>query len=491
MAISEVLLNDVSHRVLRKLLMNCNLFDTHPELLATPYSVKSSVSPDVLQLFLDALQGNAIEITHRNHTELDQLSTEFGFAPLSEQLAKFDSTSGQTGGLRLLEGEVHSLQERVLSQEAVIECLHGLGARISEIESSLSALESSFNKRLTALNSAFEARLSSTESSLTSVVASSVSSTVEPALVSLRKDDRLVRGYVARLRDAFGEAGPAPPWTPEGDILAALRPPVMQEKDLITDRADYNTLRVVMRARIWNVSLVRHNTSGRVCALKQVEPAAGRLDRMRLQRLRHPALVGVVGIADGAPESLFAEWCSRGSLASVTEVPPTVRAKIAVGAALAVAHLHRCGVAHGGITRGRMLLDGSWEVKVDGPFWIKEQERATMEKSVFMAPEVLSTGPSLPGDVYAFGILLWELVKGGRWQGGERRPDLKGFSPWLKRLLAEMWGEDPQTRPRMENVIKVMEGQKWAVVDGADSTKVVEYVARVRSAEASCPVQPL
>jgi hypothetical protein len=141
--------------------------------------------------------------------------------------------------------------------------------------------------------------------------------------------------------------------------------------------------------------------------------------------------------------------------------------------------------------RGRMLLDEDWEVKVDGPFWIQQRERGVAEHSLFTAPETSIIGPSLTGDVYSYGMLLWELVKGVRWEGKEKKPELKGLSGSMRKLLGEMWADDPQVRPAMESVIKAMEAQKWAVVDGADPTKVGEYVMRVRSAESKCPVQPL
>jgi hypothetical protein len=62
---------------------NSDLFVDHSVLLkAGTYSVRTSVSPEVFQSFLSALQGDHVDITPTNVRELLSLSHEFGFRQL-------------------------------------------------------------------------------------------------------------------------------------------------------------------------------------------------------------------------------------------------------------------------------------------------------------------------------------------------------------------------------------------------------------------------
>jgi hypothetical protein len=55
----------------------CTHFSTNP--LLTQYSVKSTVSTEILEIFLSLLEGEVIEVTKTNFKELSTLCNEFGF----------------------------------------------------------------------------------------------------------------------------------------------------------------------------------------------------------------------------------------------------------------------------------------------------------------------------------------------------------------------------------------------------------------------------
>jgi hypothetical protein len=67
----------------------CSLFQNNPTLLGSPYRIQSPVSLSIFREFLSALEGNAINITNTNFTELDRLSKEFGFSELAAKLSEF------------------------------------------------------------------------------------------------------------------------------------------------------------------------------------------------------------------------------------------------------------------------------------------------------------------------------------------------------------------------------------------------------------------
>jgi uncharacterized coiled-coil protein SlyX len=66
-----------------------SLFQKNPTILISSYRVQSSVSLSIFREFLSAFEGNAINLTSTNFTELDRLCNEFGFSELSAKLSEF------------------------------------------------------------------------------------------------------------------------------------------------------------------------------------------------------------------------------------------------------------------------------------------------------------------------------------------------------------------------------------------------------------------
>jgi hypothetical protein len=72
-----------------QVMTKCSLFQNNPTLLTSPYRIQSSVTLSIFREFLSALEGNAINITDTNFTELDRLCTEFDFIELAAKLSEF------------------------------------------------------------------------------------------------------------------------------------------------------------------------------------------------------------------------------------------------------------------------------------------------------------------------------------------------------------------------------------------------------------------
>jgi hypothetical protein len=86
-----------------QVMTKCSLFQNNPALLVSPYRVQSPVSLSIFREFISALEGNAINITNTNFTELQQLCEEFGFSEFATKLSKFippsnDSQERRIGG---------------------------------------------------------------------------------------------------------------------------------------------------------------------------------------------------------------------------------------------------------------------------------------------------------------------------------------------------------------------------------------------------------
>jgi hypothetical protein len=108
-------LRDRSYTVSRLPLMTaCDLWRTNPSLADSSYEVKSPVTFEALQLFLDAVQGATIELTAQNAPSLSLLCGEFGFHRFAAQIAAFAPPASADFEAR---ARIAALEEEVLSHK--------------------------------------------------------------------------------------------------------------------------------------------------------------------------------------------------------------------------------------------------------------------------------------------------------------------------------------------------------------------------------------
>jgi hypothetical protein len=67
----------------------CSLFEKNPTLTTSPYRIQSRVSLSIFREFVRELEGNPIQITSTNLSELERLCEEFGFEEFSAKLSRF------------------------------------------------------------------------------------------------------------------------------------------------------------------------------------------------------------------------------------------------------------------------------------------------------------------------------------------------------------------------------------------------------------------
>lgn len=177
-----------------------------------------------------------------------------------------------------------------------------------------------------------------------------------------------------------------------------------------------------------------------------------KMDRIKLQRRR---IGGLSGAHAGVAERLQ---------------------KIALGVAKGVAYLHSQGIVLRDLKPENVGFDGNGIPKLFD-FGFAREVHTINDLEVcgnlrYMAPEImLGNGTTLASDVYSFGVLLWELCtlqkpykcfpsttefqKKVFHEG--RRPDLKPIrSSALRNLIGSCWDPNPDKRPSMDHVIKVL-----------------------------------
>ncbi|KAA8533107.1 hypothetical protein F0562_033360 [Nyssa sinensis] len=184
--------------------------------------------------------------------------------------------------------------------------------------------------------------------------------------------------------------------------------------------------------------------SGEVVAIKKMElppfkEAEGehefRVEVDILSRLDHPNLVSLIGYcADGKHRFLVYEYMRKGNLQdhlngiAEAKMDWPLRLKVALGAARGLAYLHSSSavgipIVHRDFKSTNILLNTNFEAKISdfglAKLMPEGQEIYVTARVLgtfgYFDPEYTSTGKlTLQSDVYAFGVVLLELLTGRR-----------------------------------------------------------------------------
>jgi WD40 repeat protein len=254
----------------------------------------------------------------------------------------------------------------------------------------------------------------------------------------------------------------------------------------------------------------RHRDLQRVVALKTLragvyaDPEA--CERLRTEaeavaRLQHPNIIqvfeiGTVEARAGEPfpsPFLALEYVDGGSLARHTKVPlpPARAAELVEIVARAVHVAHQAGVIHRDLKPANVLLTAAGEPKIadfglakrlgaerDSGGRFVTQAGRVVGTPEYMAPEQLSSDPPTPSvDVYALGVMLYELLTG--------RVPFCGATP--EDTLYLVWTADPvpprrlqPSLPRDLDTICLKALQKSPAARYATSEQLAEDLARWR-----------
>lgn len=142
-----------------------------------------------------------------------------------------------------------------------------------------------------------------------------------------------------------------------------------------------------------------------------------------MHRLRHPHVLQLLGVCE-APLAIVTELCGAGSLESLLRKGhPRMaswkqRLLVATYVAQALEYLHLSCVLHNDVKAANVLLTSDFTVKL-ADYGAAVQLGGASDKSDaaanhnprWLAPELIKEASgSFPADVYAFGVLLYELM---------------------------------------------------------------------------------
>ncbi|MFG2038418.1 protein kinase [Dactylosporangium sp. NPDC048998] len=257
-------------------------------------------------------------------------------------------------------------------------------------------------------------------------------------------------------------------------------------------------------------------------AVKVLRPEAAEVPELKdgflgeaelLAGLEHPSVIQVKNLVTdknvlAIAMELVAGPDLRRRLRADGPLPPAVAAEVVAQVADALAYVHANGIVHGDVKPGNLLVptDGG-PVRLADFGVARRLDRPagpTHATPEYVAPEVVAGGPPSPAaDVYALGVVLFELI-GGRspYRGGSPNEVLRrhadcvpvpppGMPAALWPVIEACMEIDPRMRPSAASIVgrlRVAEG----ALDGFEPLPRLPAEAVTfwqRSAEQTAPVQ--
>jgi tetratricopeptide (TPR) repeat protein len=208
--------------------------------------------------------------------------------------------------------------------------------------------------------------------------------------------------------------------------------------------------------------LARDRTSGREVVLRARGAGAEAADQMATA-VRHPALLAPIAtVDDGDRRFDVFEYLPGGEIGRLRGRPWPLLVRRLLPIADALAALHEAGWVHGDLKSANVLLDADGLARL-ADFGSVRRVGATTAAGASpysVSPERLAGAPAAPADdLYAFGVLLYELVSGHPPFYPDLTPErvrdetpapLAGRPPppeALRDLVARCLAKQPQGRP--------------------------------------------
>jgi serine/threonine protein kinase len=197
-----------------------------------------------------------------------------------------------------------------------------------------------------------------------------------------------------------------------------------------------------------------------------------------LASAQHPALLGFVGATDSPPFYIVTEWMGGGTLYHELHkhkrLNPTKLSIAAFDIARGMQFLHSCHIIHRDLKSLNVLFDTNGRAKIcDFGFSKTERDDAYVTPYIgtphWMAPELLSPDATYTSkvDVYAYGIVLWEIATGEipypnleapqiyvQVYVNDLRPPIPDtVDPQIKALIIQCWDRNPDLRPSFDEIV--------------------------------------
>jgi serine/threonine-protein kinase CTR1 len=231
--------------------------------------------------------------------------------------------------------------------------------------------------------------------------------------------------------------------------------------------------------------------------------------------LRHPCLIPFVGWSKKEEEKrkllIGMKYASNGSIEDALNLarrgdPPEFWTHeniscMIVGIVLGMIYLHSQDIIHRDLKPANLLIDETFRVQLcDFGTALPEICETTMAAGTvaYIAPEVRNGAhPTKAFDVFAFGLILYELLVGesvfqkdinpillAELHRKHFRPEIPNFVPRAMRdLIEKCWSDDPSLRPTFPEIYDRLDLARFRFFDDVVPKVVLDYIKEVRNQE--------
>jgi hypothetical protein len=226
-----------------------------------------------------------------------------------------------------------------------------------------------------------------------------------------------------------------------------------------------------------------------------------------LSKLRHPCLSTLVGsfpVSDSGGTILM-PYIAGKSLHALLDEPPawwssTVATIIILGMTLGLRWAHNHGLYHGSLKPSNVIVDGLRQARVCdfGALYYQRigiVNQRTTEASLYIDQDITvddSDESAARSDVYAFGVILYEMVMIGKSSAAVlrritlnkllqgKRPELPTcVPPFMSTLIEACWADSSVQRPAFDKVYEIMESHGFMLFGDVKVETVRLYVDAV------------
>jgi serine/threonine-protein kinase len=234
-----------------------------------------------------------------------------------------------------------------------------------------------------------------------------------------------------------------------------------------------------------------------------------------LVSLKHPCIVKCKGwsIADSngryeiqmewAENGALSKYCGNQATESVRDWNSNRKAKVICDIVLGMRYVHSRGIIHRDLKPGNIILDANWgaliadvgEAERGGGAGQGTLERGTM---IYVPPEQWFGKCQYTDrvDVFAFGLVLYEIIAGFPWRRGDVRNPLPpvldrrefgGADPGevMLSLIPRCWAKDEHKRPSFAAIFDEFKACDFSILPKVDSKEIRTHVLKVLEADPS------
>lgn len=278
----------------------------------------------------------------------------------------------------------------------------------------------------------------------------------------------------------------------------------------ILDIHNYEIVDKLREGGFATVYIAKEKSTGNIYAAKVINAKGKKMadDNMIireievLSEIQGPGILPFRGISptnfDGEEyPTIFTKYMTNGSLGEMirqeklkkapAEWNNTTKMINIYGICVTMSFLHKNNIIHKDLKPDNVLLDEKYHPYVCDFGMAKFTNGKTNTKTanggtpIFMAPEIYMNNPyDSKVDVYAFGMLLYQLISGKEPFGefrrntfmlwhkilSDARPEFtEAFTDSFKELIKKCWAGKPENRPPFDEIVQMIDSRKVFLLD--------------------------